>query len=59
MIKIVIGVLIAGLAFHYYPTESHNVTAKAGALVHEGANKLADITQPKSKVEQVVEQITK
>ena len=59
MTKIVIGAVLAGLAFHYYPNESHDVTAKAGALVHEGANKLADITQPKSEIDRVIEKITK
>ena len=59
MIKIVVGMVLAGLAFHYFPTESHNITSKAGAIVHEGASKLSDATRPKSEFEQAIEKITK
>jgi hypothetical protein len=59
MTKIVIGMVLAGLAFHYFPTESHSITSKAGAIVHESANKLSDATKPKSEFEQAIEKITK
>jgi hypothetical protein len=43
--KYVIGAVIGILVYHYYPSETRDLAAKAGAMVHEGAVKAAEITK--------------
>ena len=43
--KYVIGVVIGILVYHYYPSETRDLATKAGAIVHEGAVKAAEITK--------------
>ena len=43
--KYAIGAIIGILIYHYYPAETRDLAFKAGAIVHEGAVKAAEITK--------------
>lgn len=42
--KYIVGAIIGILIYHYYPSETQNLASQAGAIVHEGAKKAAEIT---------------
>jgi hypothetical protein len=44
-VKYAIGAIIGILIYHYYPSETRDLAAKAGTIVHEGAVKAAEITK--------------
>jgi len=42
--KYAIGAVIGILLYHYWPHQVRDVASQAGAIVHEGAKKAAEIT---------------
>ena len=57
MIKLLIGVVIGVLIYHYYPDQVKDAAATAGEIVHEGASKAAEITKPQSDIDKFLEKV--
>jgi hypothetical protein len=55
--RILIGLIIGVLAYHYFPTQIQDVASKAGEIVHQGADAVADATKPKSTVDEILEKV--
>lgn len=53
--KLIIGMALGVLVYHYYPTEVQGFAEKTGEIVHQGATKAAEITAPKSEFEKFTE----
>jgi hypothetical protein len=43
--KYLIGAIVGILIYHYYPSETRQLASGAGAIVHEGAKKAAEVTK--------------
>lgn len=56
-----IGIVIGILVYHYYPSEIASVAETTAGIVHQGASKIADVTEPTmfEKAKQKVEEISK
>ena len=57
MMKIVIGVVLGVLVYHYYPSEVIGFAEKTSEIVHEGASKAAELTKPKTTLEKIEESL--
>ena len=53
--KLIIGVVLGVLVYHYFPSEVKGVAEKTGEIVHNGAAKAAELTAPKSEFEKLTE----
>lgn len=43
--KYLIGAIIGILIYHYFPRETQQLATGAGAIIHQGATKAAEITK--------------
>jgi hypothetical protein len=57
MTKIIIGVVLGVLVYHYYPSEVVGFAEKTGEIVHEGASKAVELTKPKTTLEKIEESL--
>ena len=53
--KLIIGIVLGVLVYHYFPSEVKGVAEKTGEIVHQGAAKAAEMTAPKSEFEKLTE----
>ena len=54
MMKIIIGVVLGVLVYHYYPSEVIGFAEKTSEIIHEGASKAAEATKPKSALDDAI-----
>ena len=57
MTKIIIGVVLGVLIYHYYPSEVVGFAEKTSEIVHEGASKAAEMTKPKTTLDKIEESL--
>ena len=53
MIKLILGIIIGALLYHYYPSEVTEVIEQAEQAVQEAKKEVHDATRPDSKIEQI------
>ena len=55
--KLIVGIVLGVLVYHYFPSEVKSVAEKTGEIVHQGAAKAAEMTAPKSEFEKLTEKL--
>ena len=57
MIKIVFGIVLGALIYHYWPDQVETAVKKVEEVVHEGASKAAEATKPNSLIDDLKEKL--
>jgi Na+/H+-translocating membrane pyrophosphatase len=57
MMKLVIGIVIGALIYYYFPSQVETAVKKAEEVIHEGASKAAEVTKPKSALDNAIDTV--
>ena len=57
MMKLIIGIVIGALIYHYWPDKVEDTVQKVEEVVHEGAKKTAEATKPRTAADELIDSV--